>query len=356
MQKKIKNLIGKARPRWAFLVFAFFVLPAVINIVVNEFGAPTTAPSEEVAPLTVRRPIDGVLVPNGTPPSFPLAVIVENMIDARPTSGVARANLVWEAPTEAGITRFLAIYADGADVIAIGPVRSARPYYVDWAEEVHALFAHVGGSPEALALVASLEHQEKLADLNQFWHGDLFWRANDRSAPHNVYTATSLLRAELAARDPADLPSYGMWKYKEDEPFEARPDTQEFSVAFSTPAYAVTWKYHRTTNEYVRWQLGAPYRDIDGAEVRAKNVIILITEMEVTDREGRRRIKTIGEGKARVFRDGRLVEGIWKRPRHDARTRFFDRDGNEIAMNAGTTWIEVIGDPAGFTLQSLQPE
>ncbi|MBI4133413.1 DUF3048 domain-containing protein, partial [Candidatus Uhrbacteria bacterium] len=333
MKKKIKRLIDRARPRWAFLVFAFFVLPAVINIAVNEFGAETAPSIALEAPSRVRRPLDGVFVLAETASSFPIAVIVENMIDARPTSGVARANLVWEAPTEAGITRFLAIYADGAEVPVIGPVRSARPYYVDWAEEVGALFAHVGGSPEALSLI---ESRDRVVDLNQFWHDESFWRADDRRAPHNVYTATKRLVSALAARKLTTPPVYGVWKYKEDESFDDRPDTHEFSVDFSTPAYAVSWKYHRTTNEYLRWQLGTPYRDIDGTEARAKNVVALATDIVVTDEVGRRRIRTIGEGPARIFRDGMAIEGIWKRPRLDARTRFYDRDGNEIAMNAGT--------------------
>lgn len=340
MKKGIKNVVEKVRPKWAFLVFAAVAAFLVWEIAATQPANP--APATAAAPQTpvIRRPIDGVLVPEGTPPAFPLAVIIENMIDARPPSGVRRANLVWEAPTEAGITRFLALYADGTEVIAIGPVRSARLYFVDWAEEVRALLAHVGGSPEALAAIPS----RAITDLNEFWAGEYFWRAYDRAAPHNVYTSTELFDEARTDYDLGETPTFGVWKFKEDEPFEARPDAQEFSVAFSTPAYAVTWKYHRTANEYVRWQLGDVYRDIDGAEIRAKNVVVMVTDIQIIDEVGRRRIKTIGEGEARIFRDGMVTPGIWKRPRLDSRTRFFDRDGSEIAMNAGTTWIEVVGD------------
>lgn len=331
------------RPRWALLLFG---IPALmIATQVSESGGVLPTPRyhgtvRAAAATQVRRAIDGVYVRTDAAPAYPLAVVIENMIEARPTSGVARANLVWEAPTEAGITRFLAIYADESAVNEIGPVRSARPYYVDWAEEVHALFAHVGGSPEALSLIPS----RAVLDLNEFANGRYFWRSNGRSRPHNVYTSTKLLTEALADQKKNRPPAYGVWRYKEDAPAISRPATQEFLVSFSTPAYDVTWKYHRSRNEYVRYQEGKLYQDKDGAAVRAKNVVVMATEIKVLDSEGRRRITTVGGGPSRIFRDGQMLTGTWRRPRLADRTRFYDAQGNEISLNAGTTWIEVIAD------------
>jgi len=146
---------------------------------------------EEPAPVfKFYRLLDGVGVEDESkvnPPIF--AVQVENMVDARPLSGISKANLVYEAISEAGITRLLALYVKDNSVSEIGPVRSARPYYIDWASEYGALYAHSGGSPEALRVVSDYD----VLDLNEFSNGKYFWRSKSRYAPHNLYTSVELL-------------------------------------------------------------------------------------------------------------------------------------------------------------------
>ena len=158
------------------------------------------------------RLIDGVAVEDETkinPPLF--AVQVENMVDARPLSGVARANLVYETLAEAGITRLLAIYTADDTVSEIGPVRSARAYYVDWASEFGALYAHSGGSPEALSLIPNYN----VLDLNEFANGRFFWRSSSRYAPHNLYTSTELLNSAFTAKNGA-AENFTPWLFKDE--------------------------------------------------------------------------------------------------------------------------------------------
>lgn len=316
-------------------VFVFVGVVAVAVAAWKIMEKPAVVEVAKEAPIMHRRAIDGVLVSQGTPESYPLAVVIENSIDAWPISGVAQANLVWEAPTEAGITRFLAIFADGRVVKEIGPVRSIRPYFIDWAEEAHALLAHVGGSPEALALAGS----RAVIDLNEFWNGGYFWRASDRARPHNVYTSTDLLRASFG--EEAVAPTYESWQYQDDAVREARGRAQEITVVFGNPVYTVTWQYDPETNDYVRSQRGAFYRDANGTIVRTKNLIIMQTEIQILDEIGRRKIKTVGNGLVQVFRDGQEIAGEWRRSSLAERTQFFDANGASIALNAGTTWISV---------------
>ncbi|MDP3985291.1 MAG: DUF3048 domain-containing protein [bacterium] len=346
IKKKILEIVEKMRPRWAFLFVAFFV---VIGIVVGSYemlskgnnSAAQKENSELVAQAATfsRRMIDGVSNAADVPV---VAVMIENAIDARPLSGVARANLVWEAPVEAGITRLLALYADDVEVEKIGPVRSARPYYVDWAEEFRATYAHVGGSPEALDLIPT----RLVNDLNQFWFDQYFWRSKDRFAPHNVYTSTELLRASVADRPVPirlnDAEPYTGWKFKDDAPADARPETQECTIVFSSDFYTVNWKYDQKENIYIRWQMQKSVRDTDGTSVRAKNIAVMATDISILDSVGRRRVRTTGEGTAFVIHDGKETKGIWKRENREARTRFYDENGDEIEFNAGVTWIEVV--------------
>jgi hypothetical protein len=101
-----------------------------------------------------RAPLSGRMVEKEKTTRKPIAVVVENHPDARPQSGLNDAALVFETFAEGGITRFLAVFQEN-DVANIGPVRSARPYFVEWATSLKALFAHVGGNIDALDLISS---------------------------------------------------------------------------------------------------------------------------------------------------------------------------------------------------------
>lgn len=290
-------------------------------------------PEDDARP---RRNIDGVRTELGSENPRLVAVMVENMVDARPISGLADASLVFEAPVEAGITRMLAVYSADTDVSEIGPVRSARPYYLDWALELHALFAHVGGSPEALERIAQIA----IDDLNEFAYGRYFWRSSRRSAPHNVYTSTSVLAEALEDVEVAGDPDIERWIYKEDSPLE-RSSSTGITVPFSTPAYEVMWQYNPETNLYLRYQAGEPHRDKNGKTITAKNVAVVYTDIEVIDEVGRRRIRTVGDGRALVSIDGKTREAEWRKEGSKKRLRFFE-NGVEVLWNAGPTWIEIV--------------
>src|SRR3990167_6354901 len=140
-------------------------------------------------PRNFPNPINGVLYTESEAKKWkdrlPLAVVIENHLDARSQSGFSKADLVYEALAEGGITRCLAIFL--AEDGKIGPVRSNRPYFLDWVSEYSAGYAHVGGSPRAQQLVKSY----KIKDLDQFFIGfPTYERVSNRSAPHNVYTTT----------------------------------------------------------------------------------------------------------------------------------------------------------------------
>lgn len=296
---------------------------------------PETSPYSEI----YQRAIDGAAVDSEekiNPPLF--AVMIENIFEARPLSGISKASLVYEAITEAGITRFLAIYTADNFVEEIGPVRSARLYYLDWAEEYGALYAHCGGSPEAIRAVS----RYNVFDLDQFYNGQYFWRSKKRFAPHNLYTSTELLNKAF---------NYKGWEvkdfegriFKEESKIEERPvEEREIVINFSTPSYKVNWKYDLEKNDYLRYQAGEVQRDKDGSEVRAKNIIVQFVKMWVVDSVGRKRMETIGNGRAIVFRDGKSIEGKWVKIEKGSRTAFYDENGEEIKFNPGITWIEVV--------------
>lgn len=282
--------------------------------------------------------IDGVYVPSGQANYYPVAVMVENLVSARPLSGLAKANLVYEALAEGGITRFMVVYAGGLNVPEIGPVRSARSYYLDWAKELNAMYAHIGGSPQALTQIP----QYQIFDLNQFHNSAYFWRSKDRPGPHNLYTSSTLLAYALRDKKAASQGDFQPWQYKDDVALDSRPtEAKNIIIDFSSFNYKVEYKYNRESNDYKRYQADQPQLDKDGSEVKAKNVIVQYVKTSLIDKE-RLGMETIGEGDSVVFVDGQAIKGKWKKPTREDRTRFYNDDNQEIQLNAGTTWVEIV--------------
>ncbi len=284
-----------------------------------------------------RRAIDGVYVKSGEENFYPLAVVIENQSDARPQAGIAQANLVYEVEAEGGITRFLAIFASQSNIAKIGPVRSVRPYIVDWAEELSALLVHCGGSPEALVKIS----QEEISDFNEFYHGGYFWRDISRTAPHNIYTSSANLTKYLQDNKLIQG-SFLSWKFKDDLALGLRPASSTVNIAYRAPDYSVQWRYNKKNNDYVRYLASEIHRDESGQIIKAKNIIIEYIKAEVIDNELRLKMDNLGSGKVIVCFDGECLEGSWEKPTSTSRTRFYNRSGVEFAFNAGTTWIEVV--------------
>ncbi len=284
----------------------------------------------------IRRRIDGVYVKSEDANNYPIAVMIDNDPNARLQSGLAHAQIVYEAKVESGITRFLAIFANGDELEELGPIRSARPYFVDWARGYDALYVHVGGSPEALSILKSIN----MLNLNEFYQGNYFWRGNNKIAPHNVYSSIENAKKYLDKLN-ADNDSYESWQFKDEADEEDRGE-QNIEINFSVNDFLVNWKYDKENNNYTRYMAGAKHKDADGTEIIAKNIIVMKMKSEVLDAEYRRKMYNIGEGKAWYCFDGTCETGIWKKPNSNTREKIYNASNEEIKFNAGTIWIEVV--------------
>jgi hypothetical protein len=320
------------------LVIAVFVI-AVVIYRPSELGkTPSGSPIAGGELLEVRNPLTGVRleVPLAELPQV-TAVMVENSADAWPLVGLDQAFLVIEAPVEGMIPRFELFFAPDAVVPKIGPVRSARPYYIDWAAQFGALYAHVGGSPEALNKLKTAN----VYNFDQFFNGDYFYRNTaTRNAPHNVYTTlTDLLDAEVNVLEMPE-PSYTFWQFKDGAASgQAHSLTIDWTVG---GAYDMAWEYDATLNIYLRQQGGTARLLEDGADIVANNVVVMESDMVVLDDKGRRSIRTIGTGAALIAQDGRIIAATWSKENETAPLLFIDDAGQEMKINAGKTWIEVV--------------
>ncbi len=310
---------------------------------------PTTEPSATLS----RRAPDGIWVNEKEARPFLTGVLVENMANAQPISGVDKAALVIEAPVEGGITRLLTVYPVGKEEITqnttIGPVRSVRPYFLDWADELGVLLAHVGGSPAAIDRI----RDKRTLTLDQWYKSDFFQKDSSRAAPHDTYIDLSHLQKAGATLIPGTdiekrsntLPS---WSFKEDAPPAERGAVNQIVIPYPE-SYAVTWRYNSTTNIYTRFQWGGVHTTSEGIPISTKNIVILFQKMEVLDTVGRLQISTIGAGDMLAFFDGNVVKGTWEKADNQSRTRLLDASGRELTLNAGPAWITIVAPAFAVT-------
>lgn len=320
-------------------LFYYLISKPENNLVEQLTKAQETAAldEEKIDENKVQRKIDGVMVPEGEDNNFLIATMIDNHKDARPHAGISRAHLVFEAEVEGAATRIMAVFSSGQDIKEIGPVRSARPYFIDWARELSALYVHVGGSPDALVKI----QQDKILDINEFYNGKYFWRGTDKSAPHNVYTSSENLDKYLSDKS-ADRNRIIPWNFKEDLPESDRATSSVIRIDYKIATDRVEWKYDRKSNYYQRYVAGEAYFDKSGESVHAKNVVVMEAVAQELDEKLRLDMDTIGSGKSMVCMDGKCQNGGWEKKHPADRTRFFKEDGVEIKFNAGMTWIQVV--------------
>lgn len=298
--------------------------------------------------------LDGVEYPKDDANRHPIAIMIENHPEARPQVGLNKASVVYETEAEGGITRFMAIFGP-EDADMVGPVRSARTYFVDWAYEYDAFYAHCGGSADGLALI----DQIGIKDLNQFNVGTAaYWReAENKATEHTLYTDTNKLR-DVAKSNGWNVSTsdYEAYKFKKDAEESQRPTSQIITVPFSGSLYSVVWKYNKADNNYLREMADIAHNDrITDEQLTAKNIVVQeVPRTLITNSGGKQvwQLDTIGEGNALVFLDGKKIEGTWKKSSQGNRTKFYDPSGNEIEFNPGTTWIEVVPPGSVITEES----
>lgn len=277
-----------------------------------------------------------------------IAVMVDNHPDARPQSGLSIASVVYEAPVEGGFTRYFALFSSDQAVDKVGPVRSARPYFLDWLSEYGTpVYLHSGGSPDALTEIK----RRGLFDANEFYWGEYYWRGDEADPPHNLFTKSNLWQT-LAEKFGASHPTttWSSWVFN-DTPAVTSSSVKAISIHY-TADYTVGWRYESDRQKYQRLINGQLFSDRELRPVSADNIIILEMPVQVLDEEGRKAIATVGAGSARVVRRGKLIRGTWKKTAVGDRTRVYDMNGNEVTLVPGKTWVEIL--PPATTIEVTQ--
>jgi hypothetical protein len=259
--------------------------------------------------------------------------MIENSDWARPQSGLKDAGVVFEAIAEGGITRFAALYQEAKPQL-IGPVRSVRPYYVDWMAAFDSTIVHVGGSANALTTVRS----GAFKDADEFFNGSYFWRATDRAAPHNVYTTFAKLDALNAAKGYTSSTFTGFPRKDESPP--TSPNATKIDIAISSTDFNVHYDFDNGCNCYARSEGGAKHMDREAGQIKPKVVIAMKIPTTIGFEDGyREQMTTTGSGTAYVFQDGTATVGSWNKSGQKNQIIFKNDHGQEIQLDRGQTWI-----------------
>ncbi|MFA6081973.1 MAG: DUF3048 domain-containing protein [Patescibacteria group bacterium] len=303
-------------------------------------------------PLTASK-LDGTMVTQELSDRHPLGVMIENHTEARPQFGLSTASFVYEAIAEGGITRYLAIYGPN-DAPKVGPIRSARTYYVDWCNEYDCYYAHVGGNYDALKEKIPAD---KVKDLDQFANSGSYYRARrgSEATEHTMYSSTDKLY-KLASLKTWFTPlreTYDIYSFFSAAPSPPVTATTFIKINFSFPQYDVRWDYNKTDNTYLRNLAAAPDVDANNnRQISAKNVIIQnISRSSVATaiNENGWSMPTVGSGSATIYQGGVKIDGTWSKSSKYDRTQFFGADGKLITLYAGETWIEVVNPGSTVT-------
>ncbi len=324
----------------AFLAYSYYKnkpSPVAVN--------PTPTPTTQITPTpsVIPAPLDGVLSDPALANRHPLAIMVENHPEARPQQGLNEASLVYETLAEGGVTRFMAVYGPRIPK-TVGPVRSARTYYVGWAEEYDAFYAHYGGSSDALRKIP----YDKVRNINGMGVGQpYFWRhwySGVSGSEHTAFTSPAKLYQYADKKGWPKTSSFTVWNFKDDAPTTERPQGGSLTVNFSYGStFNVKYAYDPATNTYKRSLAGSAHKDrITSVQIAPKNVIVQMTKKIYKAGKKDHDVQIIGTGKAWVYLDGKQIAGTWTKLDKKARTIFTDTTGNQITFNRGQTWIEVI--------------
>jgi hypothetical protein len=334
--------------------------PAPVSVVASSSptpaptATPTPAPTAtpEPTPVKVPSPLTGRLVSPKVARRHPIAVMIDDIRVARPQSGLNSAAVVWHAPAEAGIPRYMAVFTDKYPKW-IGPVRSARVYYIAWASEWKAVYAHSGGSPAAKRQLKAKGDGTLVYNADEFrYGGGAFGRIPERRAPHNVYTSGARMH-RLGIRLGAEDQDYDpIWTFAPDAPLEARPYGGTIRIRY--PQNTVVYRYDRESNRWMRGVTGEK-QQIDANDdkpIGPRNVVIMYAQFTNSgDSKGRLDADVIGSGKATVSTNGRTVEGVWKKDSTTAPTQFFTEAGDPIPLTVGQTFIQVVDIGTDVTIK-----
>lgn len=272
-----------------------------------------------------------------------VAVVIDNVGEAKPQTGLNDAAIVYEVTVEGGLTRLLAVYKDVDKEKTIGPVRSARPVFIDYVLENDSIFVHFGYSTRAQNDIEKLS----INNVNGLVTDSAFWRTKEKSAPHNVLTNMNKILEYANKKNYRTTSSQrSVLNYVPDEVEIENGQVANTANIPYTSSHKVSYKYNSETKLYERYVNGKVEKDWLSGDVRTtKNIIVTFAYNYTTDEDagyGRQEIENIGDLEGYYITNGQATKITCSKASRNARTVYKDQNGKEIEVNDGNTYIQIV--------------
>lgn len=261
----------------------------------------------------------------------PFMAIIENSTAARPQSGLASADIIFETMAEGGIPRFIALYQKESPE-KIGPIRSARPYFTDIAKEYALPFAHCGGSEEALNEIKS---NSSIMSINEITNGSYFYRDKNKKSPHNLFTSANNIRKFIKDKG-----------LKTTIISNLNFDEKSFQDTSLEKAINIDIKLNSNYQTSYSYKNGKYQKSMDGktatdgdtkSPLAFKNVVIQTTSLKLQKDNLHIDVDLVGKGDALVFSQGKIKKVTWQKKDESTPTQLLDSQGNKVALSQGNT-------------------
>ena len=312
----------------------------------------------------------------------PIAVMIDNHSGAWPQANLNKAYLVYEIVVEGGETRLMAIFK-GQDLEKIGPVRSSRHYFLDYALENDAIYVHHGWSPQAESDIAKL----KVNNINGIQESSKnFWRVKDKSAPHNLFTSTASIlqiserKGYATTSNKESVLNYNAYEFDLSEKYKVEEiaDTESENVTEGSTTtgnisskvevldatnvtiphsklQTVKYEYNAETKTYTRYARKKLQKDyVTGEPVTTKNIVITMCDnytLQDSENKGRQGLKNIGTFDGYYITNGKAIKIKCTKSARNMQTIYKDLDGNEIEVNDGNTFINICPTDAKVVIE-----
>ena len=365
MDNKMKIFIG-------ILVVLIIVLGAVLGVKISSknvsidkenFEEQTSEEVDEEKIEEKKEATKNIKIFNGT--DRPIAFMIDNNVNAQPQSNLNKTYLVYEIIVEGGETRLMALFK-GVDVsekdVTVGPIRSARHYFIDYALENDAIYAHLGQSPRAGEYITNFN----VSDINGQVYDtgkartstSLYWRESSRKAPHNAYTSiASILQICKKKNYATTSKKSSVLNYVEKEVNLDGEDSitaNSVTIPYSS-SHKVKYTYNETTGRYIRYSKGKKQTDAEtGEDVTTKNIIVtFIRNYDLKDGEnkGRQELDNFITADGYYITNGKAIKIKCKKSFVGGQTEYVDLEGNKIEVNDGNTWINICPIDSNVTFE-----
>ena len=277
--------------------------------------------------------------------NIPFMAIIENSPDSRPQSGLSDADIIYETSAEGNIPRFIALFHSKSPT-KIGPIRSARPYFIHIAKENNLPFAHCGGSEEALN---TINDNYSIMSINEISNGDYFWRDDTRKAPHNLYTSSDKIREYIKNSNwtisPTKFYKFDSSVYENSTLNVANNLKISINKDYSTSYVYKNSHYYKYMDDKIAIDSN------NDKPLSFSNIIIQKTDITTHPDNVHLNINLVGKGDGFILSQGKYLPITWKCSSEDSKTYLYDKDGNEISLTPGRTIWHIIDSKTQTTIE-----